>query len=66
MVWVANATSGLPKKIKSRVASSLLTYLAGAGLNAAFVDVMDEELMKGVYLIKAFRDDVIFSPADLA
>lgn len=66
VVWVANVTTGLPKKIKSRVASALLTYLAGAGLNAAFVDVMDDELMNGVYLIKAFRDDVIFSPADLA
>lgn len=66
VVWISNATSGLPKNIKSRVASALLSYLAGAGLHAAMIDVKDEEVMKTVYLIKAFRDEVVFSAADLA
>lgn len=66
MVWVSNVTTGLPKKMKPVVASSFLSYLAGAGLHAAMVDVKDAELMKAVYLIKAFRDEVVFSPADIA
>jgi cobalamin-dependent methionine synthase I len=65
-IWVSNATSGLPKGLKSRVAAAILSYFAGAGLHAAFVDVKDEEVMKTVYLIKAFRDEIVFSPADMA
>ena len=66
VVWLANITTGLPKQLKAPVASAYLSYLAGAGLNAALVNVKDDEVMKAVYLIKAFRDDLVFSPADLA
>jgi hypothetical protein len=59
-------TTGLPKKVKPRVASAYLSYLAGAGLNAALVDVKDEEIMKTAYLIKAFRDEIVFTPAEVA
>jgi hypothetical protein len=36
------------------------------GLTAAFINMKDPEIMKAVYLIKSFRDEIIFSPADLA
>lgn len=65
-VWISNVTTGLPKNLKSTVAAAYLSYLAGAGLSAAMVNVRDREIMKVVYLIKAFRDETIFSPADLA
>lgn len=66
VVWISNVTTGLPKNLKSRIASALLCYLAGAGLNAALVDVKDDEVMTAVYLINSFRDAVIFSPADIS
>ncbi|HET6364525.1 MAG TPA: dihydropteroate synthase [Nitrospirota bacterium] len=65
-VWISNVTTGLPKSLKPTVASAYLCYLAGAGLHAAMVNVKDPEIMKAVYLIKSFRDEIIFSPADLA
>lgn len=65
-VWLSNVTAGLPRGARSRVAASFLSYLAGAGLSAAFIDVMDPELMKTVYLIKTFRDEITFAPADVA
>jgi 5-methyltetrahydrofolate--homocysteine methyltransferase len=64
-VWISNVTSGLPKKLKSTVASAYLSYLAGAGLSAAMVNVKDPEIMKVVYLIKTFRDEITFATADL-
>ncbi len=64
-VWISNVTTGLPKKLKSTVASAYLYYLAGAGLHAAMVNVKDPELMKAVYLIKTFRDEITFAAADL-
>jgi cobalamin-dependent methionine synthase I len=66
VVWISNVTTGLPKNLKPTVASAYLCYLAGAGLHAAMVNVKDPEIMKAVYLIKSFRDEIIFSPADLA
>jgi 5-methyltetrahydrofolate--homocysteine methyltransferase len=65
VVWISNVTAGLPKNLKSTVASSYLAYLAGAGLSAALVNVMDAELMKVVYLIKTFRDEITFAAGDL-
>ena len=65
IVWLSNVTAGLPKNLKSTVASSYLSYLAGAGLNAALVNVMDAEVMKTVYLIKTFRDEITFAAGDL-
>ncbi len=64
-VWISNVTTGLPKKLKSTVASAYLSYLAGAGLHAAVVNVKDAELMKTVYLIKTFRDEITFAAGDL-
>ncbi len=66
VIWLSNITAGLPKKLKASVASAYLCYLAGAGLHAALVDVKDPELMKAVYLIKAFRDEITFAAGDLA
>ncbi len=65
-VWLSNVTTGLPKKLKSFVASTYLSYLAGAGLHAAMVNVLDPEIMKTVYLIKTFRDEITFAEADIA
>lgn len=65
-VWISNVTTGLPKKIKPAVASAYLSYLAGAGLHAAMVNVKDPEIMRTVYLIKTFRDEITFAAADIA
>lgn len=65
VVWISNVTAGLPKNVKSAVAASYLSYLAGAGLSAALVNVKDAEIMKAVYLIKTFRDETVFTPAEL-
>jgi len=64
-IWLSNVTTGLPKEARSRVAASYLSYLAGAGLTAAFINVKDPEVMKTVYLIKTFRDEITFAAGDI-
>ncbi|HTG01976.1 MAG TPA: dihydropteroate synthase [Nitrospirota bacterium] len=66
IIWLSNVTTGLPRNLKPLVASSYLSYMAGAGLSAALVDVKDAIVMKAVYLIKTFRDEITFAAADLA
>lgn len=66
IVWLSNISSDLKPPLKPHVNSALLSYLAGAGLDAALLDVTQTETMKTVYMIRSFRDEVVFSPADLS
>lgn len=66
IAWISNISTGLPKKLKPHVNAGLLCYLAGAGLDAAMVNVADDEIIKTVYLIRSFRDEIVFSPADIS
>lgn len=64
--WISNVSTGLPHALKGAVEAAFLSYLAGAGLDAAMVNVLDPQVRKAIYLIKAFRDETVFSPADLS
>lgn len=65
IAWISNISTGMTKAQGSKVNAAFLIYLAGAGLDAAMVDVLDPEIRKALYLIKSFRDEVVFSPADM-
>ncbi|MDA8168435.1 MAG: dihydropteroate synthase [Nitrospiraceae bacterium] len=65
IAWISNISSGLPRKTKKAAETSLLIYLAGAGLDAAMVDVLDPGIQKALYFIKSFRDEIVFSPSEL-
>jgi cobalamin-dependent methionine synthase I len=65
VAWISNISTGMPKALRQKVNAAFLNYLAGAGLDAAMVDVLDPEIKKTIYLIKSFRDEVVFSPADI-
>jgi cobalamin-dependent methionine synthase I len=66
VAWISNISTALPRALKPRLNSTFLSYLAGAGLDAALLDVLDTEIKKTVYLIKSFRDEIVFTPADLS
>ena len=65
IAWISNVSTGLPKTLRKPLEATLLTYLAGAGLDAAMVDILDENIRKTIYLIKSFRDEIVFSQADI-
>ncbi len=66
IAWISNISTALPRALKPRLDATFLSYAAGAGLDAALVDVLDPEIRKTIYLIKSFRDEIIFTPADLS
>ena len=66
IAWISNISTGLPKAIRKPLEASLLTYMAGAGLDAAMVDILDPDIRKAIYLIKAFRDEIVFSRPDIS
>ena len=63
--WISNISTGLPRALRKPLEASFLTYMAGAGLDAAMVDIFDEHTRKALYLVKAFRDEIVFSKADI-
>jgi 5-methyltetrahydrofolate corrinoid/iron sulfur protein methyltransferase len=65
IAWISNISPGMPKAVRKPLEATFLTYLAGAGLDAAMVDVLDENIRKALYLIKSFRDEIVFSQADI-
>jgi cobalamin-dependent methionine synthase I len=65
IAWISNISPGMPKTVRKPLEATFLTYLAGAGLDAAMVDVLDGNIRKAIYLIKSFRDEVVFSQADI-
>lgn len=65
IAWISNISTALPRTLKPALDAALLCYLAGAGLDAAMVDVLDPGIKKALYLIKSFRDEIIFTPADM-
>jgi cobalamin-dependent methionine synthase I len=66
IAWISNISTGLPKALRKPLEASFLSYLAGAGLDAAMVDILDEHIRKTLYLIKSFRDEIVFSQTDIA
>ncbi len=66
IAWISNVSTGMPRALQSKVNSAFLSYLSGAGLDAAMVNVLDHEIKKTLYLIKSFRDEIVFSPADIS
>lgn len=65
IAWISNVSTGLPGSLRKPLEAYFLTYLAGAGLDAAMVDILDKNIKKAIYLIKSFRDEIIFSQADI-
>ncbi|MCI0480641.1 MAG: hypothetical protein L0213_03525, partial [Candidatus Dadabacteria bacterium] len=66
IAWTGNIALGIRKPLKKTIEASLLLYLAGAGLDAAMLDILDDSVRGAIYLIKSFRDEIIFTGADLA
>jgi cobalamin-dependent methionine synthase I len=66
IAWISNVSAGMPVALRKKVEAAFLCYLSGAGLDAAMVDVLDEDLRKAIYLVKSFKDEIVFSPADIS
>jgi cobalamin-dependent methionine synthase I len=66
IAWISNVSTGLKKSLRKPLEATLLSYLAGAGLDAAMVDVLDKDIKRVIYLIKSFRDEIVFSQTDIS
>lgn len=66
IAWISNVSVGMPIALRKQVEAAFFLYFSGAGLDAAMVDVLDGNLRKAMYLVKSFKDEIVFSPADIS
>ncbi|MHB8780502.1 MAG: dihydropteroate synthase [Candidatus Geothermincolia bacterium] len=64
--WLSNISAGLPATIRPALNSVYLAMLAAEGLDMAILNVLDPEVMRTVRLIRALRDETIFTAAEAA
>ncbi|MBI4822613.1 MAG: dihydropteroate synthase [Nitrospirae bacterium] len=65
IAWVSNVSSGMPFALRKSIEASFFLYAGGAGLDAGMLDVLDPSIKKAIYFVKSFRDEIVFSPADI-
>lgn len=63
-VWVGNISAGAPRRLRPAINAVFLALLAGAGLDVAFVDVLNRETRRTLRLIGAIGNERIYSDAD--
>ncbi len=57
-------SQGAPAQLRSAINRTYLAMLSALGLSAAFVDVMDSATMRDTRLIKALRNESLYSVSD--
>jgi len=65
IAWIGNVATGLSRQLRDYVSAVFLLYLAGAGLDAAMVDILSSEIKRAIYMIKTFRNEIVFTPQDI-
>ena len=61
---LSNISNGVPAHLRSPMNNVFLAMLAARGLNAAIGDVLDPEFMRTVRLVRAYRNESLFSVTD--
>lgn len=64
--WLSNISAGAPKELRTAINNTYLSVLAGLWLWSAYVDVMDKDTMRTVRLIRALKNEAVYSPSDAA
>lgn len=64
--WLSNVSAGAPAELRYAINDTYLAMLAGQGLWSAYLDVTNRETMRTVRLIRALKEEAVYSVADAA
>lgn len=64
--WLSNVSAGAPRELRYAINDTYLAMLAGLGLWSAYLDVTNKETMRTVRLVRALKDEAVYSMADAA
>lgn len=63
--FLTNVSAGAPRRLRSPLNNVFLALLAGAGLDSAFIDAQDRDIMRTVRLVKMFRNQLIYAEGEV-
>lgn len=63
--WVNNISAGASRNTRPFINSAFLAVLSGLGLSSAFMDVLDPQIARMSRLLRIFRNELIYSEAEL-
>ncbi len=64
--WLSNVSAGAPRGLRFSINDTFLAMLAGLGLWSAYLDALNRETMRTVRLVRALKDEALYSLADLS
>jgi 5-methyltetrahydrofolate corrinoid/iron sulfur protein methyltransferase len=62
--WLANSSAGSNQRTRAVIETTLLSFLAGAGLSSVFMDVLKPENQRALRMVKIFRNELIYSSSE--
>ena len=62
--WLANSSAGSNQRTRTVIETTLLSFLAGAGLSSVFIDVLRPENQRALRMVKIFRNELIYSSSE--
>ncbi len=61
---LSNVSNGAPTRVRSAINNVFLAMLGASGLSAVIADVLDQECMRTVRLVRALSDQSLYSVSD--
>ena len=64
-VWLANSSAGAPRRLRPAIEIALLPMLAGYGLGAVFLNILQRLNRRTARLINIFSNEVVYSDSQV-
>jgi len=61
---LSNISNGAPDELRPAINNVYLSMLAAVGMSSAIIDVLDQEMMRTIRLIKALNNESLYSVSD--
>jgi 5-methyltetrahydrofolate corrinoid/iron sulfur protein methyltransferase len=63
--WLANSSTGAPRRLRPAIETALLPMLAGTGLSSVFMNVLQRLNRRTARLVSIFNNQVIYSDGEI-
>ena len=63
--WLANSSTGAPRRLRPAIETTLLPMLAGTGLSSVFMNVLSRLNKRAARLVSIFSNQVIYSDGEI-
>jgi cobalamin-dependent methionine synthase I len=63
--WLANSSTGAPRRLRAAIETALLPMLAGTGLSSVFLNVLQRLNRRAARLVSIFNNEVIYSDSEI-